>query len=224
MAKDFNDPQIVEHYDAHIRKLIPGYELVHQQIQTLLALHLPDSAHILIVGCGTGHELIALAQVFPNWQFTAIDPAQHMIEKIEERLKNINLVNKISLICGDTTILSDLKIQFDAALSILVAHFVENKQQFYQDISQSLKKSAICISYDLLTFKQEKEQFRLKYLAELTGLHSKQSQIMLERFNDDFHLVNLSQLQQIYQNVGFQSSEVFCQIFNYYGLIAYQSD
>ncbi|MFI7905129.1 class I SAM-dependent methyltransferase, partial [Acinetobacter baumannii] len=26
MAKDFNSPKVVEGYDVHIRKLIPGYE------------------------------------------------------------------------------------------------------------------------------------------------------------------------------------------------------
>ncbi len=29
MAKDFNHPVVVESYDEHIRKLIPGYELIH---------------------------------------------------------------------------------------------------------------------------------------------------------------------------------------------------
>ncbi len=31
MAKDFNSPKVVEGYDVHIRKLIPGYEVIHQQ-------------------------------------------------------------------------------------------------------------------------------------------------------------------------------------------------
>ena len=31
MAKDFNSPKVVEGYDAHIRKLIPGYEVIHLQ-------------------------------------------------------------------------------------------------------------------------------------------------------------------------------------------------
>ena len=36
MAKDFNSPQVVEGYDEHIRKLIPGYELTHQQVDAIL--------------------------------------------------------------------------------------------------------------------------------------------------------------------------------------------
>jgi len=37
-------------------------------------LELP-TAHILCVGAGTGSELIYLAQNFPQWQFTAVEPA-----------------------------------------------------------------------------------------------------------------------------------------------------
>ena len=54
MAKDFQSQTVVDGYDQHIRKLIPGYELVHLQIQAILKTHLPEHANVLIVGCGTG--------------------------------------------------------------------------------------------------------------------------------------------------------------------------
>ena len=50
MAKDFNSQHVVDGYDLHIRKLIPGYEVVHQQIQALLKTHVNEKAHVLIVG------------------------------------------------------------------------------------------------------------------------------------------------------------------------------
>ena len=73
MAKNFHSEVVVASYDDHIRKLIPGYELVHQQIEAILSTELPENAHILIVGCGTGYELSYLLQQHPNWTFTAID-------------------------------------------------------------------------------------------------------------------------------------------------------
>ena len=48
MAKDFNHPKVVEKYDEHIRCLIPGYELVHLQIQSILKVKLSPHAKILI--------------------------------------------------------------------------------------------------------------------------------------------------------------------------------
>ena len=81
MAKNFHSELVVANYDEHIRKLIPGYELVHQQIDAILTTHLPEIAHILVVGCGTGYELSYLLQRHPNWIFTAIDPSATMLEQ-----------------------------------------------------------------------------------------------------------------------------------------------
>lgn len=53
MAKDFHSATVVAGYDSHIRKLIPGYELVHQHINAILSSHLPETAQVLVVGCGT---------------------------------------------------------------------------------------------------------------------------------------------------------------------------
>lgn len=50
MAKDFNSQKVVERYDQHIRCLIPGYELMHQQVDAILQASLRCDAHILVVG------------------------------------------------------------------------------------------------------------------------------------------------------------------------------
>ena len=51
MAKDFNSSKVVNTYNEHIRKLIPGYELVHQQIQALLKAYIAgNQVHLLIIG------------------------------------------------------------------------------------------------------------------------------------------------------------------------------
>ena len=88
MAKTFNNsPKVVEGYDEHIRKLIPGYEVIHQQVDAILQLVLPPNAHIiLIVGCGTGYELEYLLKRHPNWKFTAVDPSLTMLQKLRNRL------------------------------------------------------------------------------------------------------------------------------------------
>lgn len=225
MAKDFNQLHIVENYDQHIRKLIPGYELIHQQIQVLLKLKLKDDAKIVIVGCGTGHELIQLAKAFPYFQFTALDIAEHMLEKAKINVKNQNLSHQIHFIHADTTVLNQFEHQFDAALSILVAHFVpkESKTSFFKDIYHALKPNGLCIHVDLMQFDQENGAEYLQQLAELTGLHPKQAQLMKTTFDEDFALITIDEMKKIYQKVGFKQQDIFFKAFNYCGLIACKS-
>ena len=89
MAKNFHSEVIVAGYDDHIRKLIPGYELVHQQIDAILTAELPETAHILVVGCGTGYELTYLLVHHPQWQITAIDPSRAMLEQAQNTIRSL---------------------------------------------------------------------------------------------------------------------------------------
>lgn len=222
MAKDFNHPKVVEHYDHHIRQLIPGYELVHLQLQAILKTRLQDNAKILIVGCGTGYELSYLLEQFPKASFVAIDPSLEMLEKAKKNIHNQTQLERIEFLHVDTSGLTSFQSYFDVALSILVAHFVpsEEKQTFINDIAQSLQNCGICIHFDLMRMSDEVEKLELKYLTESLGLAEAQSTAMLARMQDDFYLISPSELEALYRNAGFDKSKIFTQILNFYGFIA----
>lgn len=222
MAKDFNHPKVVESYDEHIRKLIPGYELIHLQVNALLKTYAPQHANILVVGCGTGHELRYLAKQFPQWTFTAIDPAPNMLEKAKALLAAENLDQNIRFIQTDTSGLKDLKQKFDVALSILVSHFIPEtaKTAYFQEIYHALNEKGFCLSYDLTQIENQQQLKALQHLAELTGLAKKQSQAMVERLEDDFFLISNQALQNLLINVGFRTVENFAQVLNYHGIFA----
>ena len=143
MAKDFCHPKVVAGYDDHIRQLIPGYELMHAQVRATLSVHLPAHAHILIVGCGTGYEIEYLLADFPEIQITAVDPSLSMLQKAQQKMVEYAGKSRVNWIHGTT---ADLKLeaQFDAALCLLVAHFITNQQkpEFFQQIYQHLKPKA----------------------------------------------------------------------------------
>ncbi|MEG0481523.1 MAG: class I SAM-dependent methyltransferase [Acinetobacter sp.] len=225
MAKDFNNPLVVDGYDEHIRKLIPGYELIHLQVHALLESYLNEYAHILIVGCGTGYELQYLLEQFPKWTFSAIDPALNMLEKAQNHIQTLALSDRVNFIHGDTSILNSSHEKFDAALAILVSHFVpvENKAPFFQDIADSLNPNGLCISVDLTQISNQDELKVLKNITLKTGLSEKQSQAMIERLAHDFHLVSATDLLNLYQQSGLSQSKSFTQILNYYGFIGFKA-
>lgn len=49
---------------------------------------LPKAAHILCVGAGTGKELIYLAERFPQWLFTAVEPSAAMLNVCRQRWRS----------------------------------------------------------------------------------------------------------------------------------------
>ena len=222
MAKDFQSQTVVDGYDDHIRKLIPGYELVHLQIQAILKTYLSEQAHVLIVGCGTGYELSYLLAQHPTWTFTAVDPSQTMIEKAQQLLSAANSdLTRVNFVHGDTTALQE-NAQFDAALVILVAHFIplETKPFFFEDIFRCLKAQAILLSYDLMTSSDATELQVLQNLCQSNGLTVIQSEKMLERLQQDFCLISASQMQKLLTESGFHQVWTYNQLLNYYGFLA----
>ena len=232
MAKDFSNIQVVQSYDQHIRKLIPGYELIHLQIQSLLHCLINEKrsaqATILIAGCGTGYELEYLVDLFPQAHFVALDPSAEMIEFAKKRLQHKSKITQMDWIVGDTTALHEYceahSINFDCILSILVSHFIQNgnKPQFLHDLYQSLNSGGVCLSYELTQIENQFEQNCLAQLALKTGLVQAQVDAMFQRLASDFALVSADEMQNLYLKAGFNKVKSFSQVLNYYGFIAYR--
>ncbi|MEQ1067717.1 class I SAM-dependent methyltransferase [Acinetobacter sp. XH1741] len=221
MAKDFTSLKVVEGYDAHIRKLIPGYEVIHLQVDAILQSVLPPNAHILIVGCGTGYELEYLLKRHPDWKFTAVDPSLTMLQKAQKQVELLDKSSQVTFIHGDTSALP-VEPCFDAALSILVAHFVadEIKPTFFKDIYECLKEKAVLLTYDLMTCINPKQLQALRYLCLAQGLTEQQCQKMLERMAQDFFSLTSEGYIKLLEKTGFESVEPYTQILTYQGFIA----
>lgn len=221
MAKDFNSQRVVDGYDQHIRKLIPGYEVVHLQIKALLKTYMPNEAHLLIVGCGTGYELGYLLQAFPNWRFTAIDLSLTMLEKAKAFIQSLGEDQRVNFVLGDINHLKT-NFGFDAALSILVTHFIpfEQKDEFLLSIQRKLKQDGIFITFDLTQIITQKEKETLKHLCEINGLTPDQTMAMLKRLDHDFFPLSEELTCQALSNAGFKEINRFTQILCYQGFIA----
>lgn len=221
MAKDFNSPKVVEGYDEHIRKLIPGYEVIHQQVDAILQSVLKPNSHILIVGCGTGYELEYLLKRHPNWKFTAVDPSLMMLQKAQEQVELLGKSSQVTFVHGQTSALP-LENCFDAALSILVAHFIadEIKPAFFKDIYDRLKENAVLLTYDLMTCINPQQLEALRYLCLAQGLTEEQCQKMLERMAQDFFSLTTEGYIKLLQKTGFESVSSYAQVLTYQGFIA----
>lgn len=154
------NPPVIDHfteaakvYDEKNRQLAPIADNMHFLIRLILR-NAPTQARVLCVGAGTGAEILSLSKAFPEWTFVGVDPSIGMLEVCRERLETAGVLNRCELIKGYVHDVPPGE-KFDAALSILVAHFIklEDRLSFYQALCSRLRTGGFLInteiSYDL---------------------------------------------------------------------------
>lgn len=138
-------------YDTQFAKLAAMRDALH--LVTQLALReLPEDAHILSVGAGTGAEILNLAKTFPGWTFTAVDTSAPMLERCRARVAEEHIEARVRFHVGDIHGLPRAPGSFDAATAILVSQFVVDpaaRQQFFRSIADHLKPRAPLVFADL---------------------------------------------------------------------------
>ncbi len=138
------------HYNDRITRLVPGYELLHQLTNAQLKATLKDNAHILVVGAGTGKEILALAALNPTWQFTAQDTSSDMLAIAKQAFEEHGIAKRVNVIEGE---LDKLSTKANAALCLLVMHFLKDdgsKKQLLKNIKANLNKGANLFISDLM--------------------------------------------------------------------------
>ena len=137
-------------YDTQFENMAPIRDMLHMLARSSLA-HLRSDARLLVVGAGTGSEVLALAQTYPDWQYVLVDPAPAMLDVARTRLSEAGLMDRCKLHVGYIDTLEDAG-PFDGATSLLVSHFINDasaRQNYYRQIATRLRKNGTLVSADL---------------------------------------------------------------------------
>ncbi|PIG92992.1 class I SAM-dependent methyltransferase [Gloeocapsopsis sp. IPPAS B-1203] len=207
---DFDaDPVASTEYDARARKALPGYEEMHTMALSFLKLHLPETANLLIVGAGTGMELVKLGKSNSQWQLLGVDPSNNMLAIAQQKITQNDLSNRVKLFQGYTHDLPKTPL-YDAATCILVMHFLPDdgsKLALLQSIAQRLKSSAAFVLVDMFGEKGsgefEKTAAIIKIFWEDMGMSSEQINEILERINTMVYPIAESRTIELLQQAGF---------------------
>ena len=144
------DQKHASSYDQQFAKLAPIRDALDLLIRIVLS-ELPTDARILCIGVGTGKELIDLAQAFPQWQFTAVEPAAPMLDICRQRAKECGIESRCTFHEGYLDSLPEAA-SFDAATCILVSHFfmeIEERRNFFRQIAARLRPEGYLVNADI---------------------------------------------------------------------------
>ncbi len=180
---DTNPPVATSEYDNMARMSIPGYDDLHTMVLSFLRSQLSEKANLLIVGAGSGMELVTFSKANSEWQLLGVDPSVNMLALAQQKIEQQGLSERVELFQGYT---HDLPATFlhDAATCILVMHFIPDdgsKLALLQSISQRLKSSATFILVDMFGEKGTENYEQLACVWKLYGQEMGMSSEMIEK-------------------------------------------
>src|SRR5690606_6257814 len=137
-------------YDIRWAKTAAIRDCLHLMLAPLFA-GLPQDARVLCVGVGTGEEMAQLAQRFPGWTFTAVDPSGAMLAACRQRAEAEGFASRCRFHHGFLESLP-ADAPFDAATCLLVSQFILDRvqrTQFFRAIAARLRDGGLLASSDL---------------------------------------------------------------------------
>lgn len=217
-----------EKYDEGIRRAIPGYEALHDMAHALLRPHLGDGARLLIVGSGSGTEMVGMGEQEPGWSFTGVDPSPSMTAVARRRLESSGLANRADLHLGHVRDLPASR-PYDAATALLVMHFVPDDGQklaLLRSISERLRPGAPLVLADLhgdetsARFSRFLAAWKLRQVA--LGMEEADVEEMFREMLEVVHFVPEERIVALLREAGFHEVERYFNAMLFGGWVAHR--
>jgi tRNA (cmo5U34)-methyltransferase len=168
---------------------------------------------------GTGTELIHLAQHFPQWQFTAVEPAAPMLDICRQKAEESGIASRCTFHEGylDSLPASD---PFHAATCIWVSQFtmqLEERRNFFRQIGARLRPNGYLVSSDMAS---DMSTPAYKSLLEVTRQMFQYAQMpageikkIIGAYGREIAILPPQEVESIIASSGFDTPVLFFQTF-----------
>ncbi len=205
------DKENASSYDIQREKLAPIKDALHLCLRMLLS-ELPRNTRALCVGAGTGSELLYLAQAYPQWHFTVVEPAPEMLKLCRQQAEESGIASRCTFHEGYLETLPK-SAPFDVATSILVSHFLtkaDNRIRYFAEIAKRLHPEAYMINADLAS---DMSSSAYKNLLDVwINMHNYAGMpVKIDSFGSDVAVLPTSEVESIIESSGFKAPVLFFQ-------------
>ena len=206
-------PFKAEEYDINVRKVIPYYDIIYDQIADLISVYCKDRPiRILDTGCGSGNLGIRLAGVPNITELVLCDPSEDMLDIAKQKLKDTGLNCTFRQIGSEKL---DYSEEFDVVTAIQSHNYFdrETRQQAVRKCCGALKTGGIFICFEnTAPFTEQGKEIMLNRVSSFgikAGRTPKEAASHRARYGTEFFPLNIKEHIELICDSGFDTAELF---------------
>ena len=148
-------------------------------LRALAMANIPTQAHVLDIGCGTGHHIMTLASALPGAHVTALDAHRPYLDVLKSGITAKNLCSRVEAVMGDMCSPPFPDNAFDL-LWCEAAVYVMGFERALVRWRQLLREDGYLAVSDLVWLRDERPQQAVEYWAsypDMTTIPERLAQI-----------------------------------------------
>lgn len=216
----------VNAYDKNVRKVIPFYDEIYEQIISVIKAYCGDNAlSVLDTGSGTGTLGLKVCEELNLSELVLCDPSDKMLSDAKTKLKN----SPCQFICAGSETLN-FKSRFDVVTAIQSHHYFDRatRETAVRNCYNALKSDGIFIYFEnTAPFTETGRKIMLCRLEEYQLSKDRSAEEVkshLARYNKEFFPITISAHFELLNKIGFKSSELFWHSYMQSGFYAIKGD
>lgn len=199
----------VNKYDENIRKVIPFYDEIYNQIFSIIKTYCENAKlSVLDTGCGTGTFGLKASEVLNISELVLCDPSEKMIASAKMKL------DTCEFICTGSENLT-FKDRFDVVTAIQSHHYFDRatREQAVKNCFNALKSGGVFICFEnTAPFSGIGKDIILKRLEDFgiqVGRTLEEVKAHSARYNQEFFPITISEHFELLCKTGFKAVELF---------------
>ena len=201
----------VNQYDENVRKVIPFYDEIYEQIFSVINAHCGDKPlAVLDSGCGTGNFGVMALERQNLSELVLCNPSEKMLANARKKLNN--QACKYHCIGSEKL---DFENRFDVVTAIQSHHYFDRATRVaaVRNCFKALKSGGILICFEnTAPFSETGKELMLKRLEDYeikAGRTPEEVKSHSARYNREFFPITIKEHLELLEKTGFAVAELF---------------